>query len=196
MLRRTVAFTPARRELYQAKLGMYLFLAGVVFVFFSGLLVYAVVRTAAVGPAGVPLSIPTEFLLSTFALVGVSLFLHLAVHYVHVERINAFHNSLLIGLICGVIFFVCQVTGMLFLLQQHFSATDGSTRVFGIAFVLATLHAIHVIAGFVILGWIVWRALRGAYDHERHWPVDICATYWHFLDAVWIVMLVTFLIVR
>ncbi len=46
------------------------------------------------------------------------------------------------------------------------------------------------------MGWVIFRALRGSYDHERHWPVDICATYWHFLDVVWVVMLVTFLVIR
>ena len=196
MLRKTFGFTPAQRELYQAKLGMYLFLAGLVFVFFSGLLVYAVVRTAAVGPAGLPLVIPSEFLVSTFALVGVSLALHFAVQSVHQERIVAFHNWLMLALLAGVAFFVCQFVGMLYLLQQHFSEPNGSTRVFGIAFVLAALHAIHVIAGFVILGWVIFRSLQGRYDHERHWPVDICATYWHFLDAVWLVMLITFFVIR
>ena len=196
MLRRTPTFSPAQRELYQAKLGMNLFLAGLVFVFFSGLLVYAVVRMASVGAAEVTLQIPPVLLVSTLALVGVSLGLHRSVQRVSQERISSFLNWLTIAFISGVIFFVCQTVGMLQLLQEHFAQSDGNNRVFGIAFFLAALHAIHVVAGFVIMGWVIFRALRGSYDHERHWPVDICATYWHFLDVVWVVMLVTFLIIR
>lgn len=196
MLRRTAGFSPAQRELYQAKLGMYLFLAGLVFVFFSGILVYAVVRTASLGPAGPPLQLPPVFLASTLALFGVSWGLHCAVQRVHQERIQSFLNQLTIALVCGVIFFVCQSVGMLQLLQAHFADPGGSNRVFGIAFVLAALHALHVLAGFGIMGWVIFRALRGGYDHERHWPVDICATYWHFLDAVWVIMLVAFLVIR
>ena len=94
MLRRTPTFSPAQRELYQAKLGMNLFLAGLVFVFFSGLLVYAVVRMASVGAAEVTLQIPPVLLASTLALVGVSLGLHRSVQRVSQERISSFLNWL------------------------------------------------------------------------------------------------------
>ena len=94
MLRRTPTFSPAQRELYQAKLGMTLFLAGLGFVFFSGLLVYAVVRMASVGAAEVTLQIPPVLLVSTLALVGVSLGLHRSVQRVSQERISSFLNWL------------------------------------------------------------------------------------------------------
>jgi cytochrome c oxidase subunit 3 len=61
---------------------------------------------------------------------------------------------------------------------------------------MAFLHALHVIGGMGFLGFVMVQAARQRYDHERHWTVDNCASYWHFLDAVWIIMLVTFFIAR
>jgi cytochrome c oxidase subunit 3 len=61
---------------------------------------------------------------------------------------------------------------------------------------LAFLHALHVIGGIGFLGFVIAQASQQRYDHERHWTVDNCASYWHFLDAVWIVMLATFFIAR
>jgi len=48
----------------------------------------------------------------------------------------------------------------------------------------------------VFLGYVTRQAFRGKYDHERHWAVDHCASYWHFLDVVWACMLITFVIAR
>jgi heme/copper-type cytochrome/quinol oxidase subunit 3 len=93
-------------------------------------------------------------------------------------------------------FTMFQAIGLQELLTKHFSATDGSTKSFGICFTLAFLHALHVIGGIGFLGFVIAQASQQRYDHERHWTVDNCASYWHFLDAVWIVMLATFFIAR
>ena len=64
------------------------------------------------------------------------------------------------------------------------------TNLFGTTFyALVGLHASHVIVGLVMLSLIsvfVWsRALRPAHA-ER---VELVSWYWHFVDAVWIVVL-------
>jgi cytochrome c oxidase subunit 3 len=38
------------------------------------------------------------------------------------------------------------------------------------------------------------RAAMGKYDHESNMGVRHAALYWHFLDAVWLVMLTMFLV--
>ncbi len=54
------------------------------------------------------------------------------------------------------------------------------------------IHALHVVGGVAALVFIFFGIARGAYDHERHFPVRFCAMYWHFLDVVWIIMLLSF----
>ena len=61
-------------------------------------------------------------------------------------------------------------------------------------FVLIFVHAVHVVGGLVALGIILVRANAHAYDHEHYAPVANLALYWHFLDGVWVVLFVAFLI--
>ena len=71
--------------------------------------------------------------------------------------------------------------------------SEGTRKgVVGMVVVLAVLHALHVLGGVVALGLVAVRSLKGRYDHERHWPVDFTAQYWHFLDVVWLCMLAVF----
>ncbi|MCA9105130.1 MAG: cytochrome c oxidase subunit 3 [Pirellulaceae bacterium] len=195
MLRQSLTMLPAQRKLYQAKLGMYLFLAGLVLIFFTALLGYSVVRRIASVP-GAELTLPSAFLPGLAGLVAISGGLHWAVHAVHRERVNDFRLGLAAAWLGALVFFTSQVYGMEALLEEHWRSSEREIRVFGFAFFLAALHAAHVVGGLGLLIWVTVQAIRGCYDHEYHWPVDICGTYWHFLDVIWIVMLATFWIVR
>ena len=48
------------------------------------------------------------------------------------------------------------------------------------------LHALHVFSGVVII-LLIWNLGRnGHFSAERHWGVEACAIYWHFVDVVWV----------
>ena len=47
-------------------------------------------------------------------------------------------------------------------------------------------HAFHVLTGLLFLFIIFRNGLRGRYSAEKHWAVEACAVYWHFVDVVWI----------
>jgi len=46
----------------------------------------------------------------------------------------------------------------------------------------AGLHALHVIAGAIIMGFVAFDAARGKNLHR----VELIGIYWHFVDVVWI----------
>ncbi|ELK45544.1 cox-type terminal oxidase subunit III, partial [Haloferax sp. BAB-2207] len=55
---------------------------------------------------------------------------------------------------------------------------------------LTGLHGLHVSLGAVLLGIVFVRALRGQYSAERHVSVSTASMYWHFVDVVWIFLVV------
>jgi cytochrome c oxidase subunit 3 len=57
---------------------------------------------------------------------------------------------------------------------------------FSLYFVMTGLHAIHVIAGIVVLGLMLVLAFKGRFSAESHGPVEVSGLYWHFVDLVWI----------
>jgi heme/copper-type cytochrome/quinol oxidase subunit 3 len=200
MLKKSWRVMTSRRDMYRSKLVFHLFLLSLAVFFAAGMLSYLVIRANAFRRADaipyVTLHVPTSFWLSTALLLAVSFSLHRAVNEIHRNRLRPFHHALGIASVAALAFVCVQATGLLELLRTHLSATDGSTKSFGICFTMAFLHALHVIGGMGFLGFVMVQAARQRYDHERHWTVDNCASYWHFLDAVWIIMLVTFFIAR
>lgn len=57
---------------------------------------------------------------------------------------------------------------------------------FSVYFVMTGLHALHVIAGMVVLSWILIRARRGEFSQSYFTPVDLAGLYWHLVDLIWI----------
>ena len=209
MLKQSINLAPARRDLYQAKMVFYLFLASLGMFFIASLMTYLIVRNQAFSPIpdAVPdsiatmgpevyssLKLPMSFWVSTVALIFVSVFLQRACWMVRREKQVKFRRMLMWSLVASLAFVGIQGFGMYDLLSQHFSVSDGSMKVYGMSFTLSFIHALHVIGGMIFLGFVIYQAFRNRYDHERHWAVDHCASYWHFLDVVWACMLITFVV--
>jgi cytochrome c oxidase subunit III len=57
---------------------------------------------------------------------------------------------------------------------------------FGIYFVMTGLHGLHVIAGMVVIGWLMVRAIRGDFGTKNYVAVDLGGLYWHLVDLIWI----------
>jgi heme/copper-type cytochrome/quinol oxidase subunit 3 len=64
---------------------------------------------------------------------------------------------------------------------QH-GYTISSNGFWAFYYTAAGIHACHVIAGMVIMGFIASDAARGRELHR----VELCGIYWHFVDLVWI----------
>ena len=115
---------------------------------------------------------------------------------VHRERIDKCRMYLVLAMATAIVFLVVQFLGMNQLLNVHLETTDGSHKAYGLCYTLALIHALHVMGGVGYILYVLIQSFRNRYDHERHWAIDYCGGYWHFLDVVWISMLVTFWITR
>jgi cytochrome c oxidase subunit III len=73
-----------------------------------------------------------------------------------------------------------------------------STNLFGTTFYsLVGLHAFHVVVGLIGLSIIMAFALLGFVRREHAKQVRVFAMYWHFVDAIWAVVLpVVYVIAR
>ena len=57
---------------------------------------------------------------------------------------------------------------------------------FGVYFVMTGLHAFHVIAGMIVIGWLLKRAVRGDFGPHNFAAGDYGGLYWHLVDLIWI----------
>lgn len=174
------------------RMGGYLFLASLFMFFLATLLLYAIYATTRRDDPQSQVPLPKMFLVSTACLLSISVMTHLATRTIRREQRTATCMWLSISVVAASLFMGFQFVAMGDMWSGPAFFGGMGKGVIGMVFVLAFLHALHVAGGVIALGLVAVRAWYGQYDHERHWPVDFAAQYWHFLDGVWICMLVAF----
>jgi len=66
---------------------------------------------------------------------------------------------------------------------EHLSLAEPAGAIF---YIMTGFHAFHVLTGLLYLFIVYRNAQRGVYTKDRHWGVEACAIYWHFIDVAWI----------
>jgi cytochrome c oxidase subunit 3 len=180
-------------------LGIYLFLGSEAMLFGSFFAAYFFARVAVPHTEGWPpydtrTEDPNDFfhlpvflaLVNTIILVTSSFTAHWAI-----QSIRRNHRA---GLIAGL--FLTFMLGLTFLLIQireytrlGFSPRD--TAFSSTFYALTGLHGTHVFIGLSLLGFALWRSIRGHYTPQHYLGVELPAIYWHFVDVMWIIVYVT-----
>jgi cytochrome c oxidase subunit III len=57
---------------------------------------------------------------------------------------------------------------------------------FTIYFTMTGLHALHIIGGMSVIGWVAYKMSKNQFSAEYYTPVELAGLYWHFVDLVWI----------
>jgi cytochrome c oxidase subunit 3 len=60
-------------------------------------------------------------------------------------------------------------------------------------YIIAGLHALHVLGGIIALAIMVAKAFTGKTKSYNAVPVEVMSSYWHFVDILWIYLLVFFI---
>jgi cytochrome c oxidase subunit 3 len=170
---------------------MLLFLATDVSTFAAGFVYYFFIRVSAVWPAtALPHVLSTLVLVNTAILVASSVTFHFAHTGLHSGNRRQFLGLLGLTFAFGLVFVAGQIYEYyLFIVEEGFTLAEG---VYGSAFFgLTGLHGLHVVLGVVLIGIIFTRALLGQYSDARDTSVTTVAMYWHFVDAVWILLVVS-----
>lgn len=70
--------------------------------------------------------------------------------------------------------------------HQQQQARKNAGVLFSIYFMMTGLHAIHVIAGMIVIAWVLVLAAKGRFGSRYFGPVDYVGLYWHLVDMIWI----------
>jgi heme/copper-type cytochrome/quinol oxidase subunit 3 len=181
--------TEARPDtgLTNPKLGIWLFLASEVMLFGSLFSSYALLRSgAATWPRqSEVLSVPLAAL-NTVVLIASSVTMVLAwvaLKNKSIERYRLFMGLTIAG---GAIFLVVKAIEYSEKFSHHlYPATN---NFLGLYFTLTGLHALHVIVGMIVNGYLwgpgvkMWRTEPERFTNR----IEIAGIYWHFVDVVWI----------
>jgi len=169
--------TSYKYKLGTNRLGLWLFLLSDAFIF-AGLLVsrfYLMGNTRPHLEQILGLTVTSVLLVSSF-------FMNRAETAMAHGDQKTFLQGTLSTLILGVLFLV-GVVGVEWQIAP-FGPGDGAH---GAMFYMMTgMHAFHVLTGVLFLAIVYRNGRKGLYTAEKHWAVEACAVYWHFVDVVWI----------
>ena len=134
-----------------------------------------------------PAQVLSTPVISTICLLGSSVTIVLAERALHRDNRSQFNLWWMVTIVLAAVFLSATA------LEWHKLITVDhltiSTNLFGATFYsLVGLHASHVVVGLTLLVLVVVVSLRHGLKHEHHEHVQMISWYWHFVDAVWVVV--------
>jgi heme/copper-type cytochrome/quinol oxidase subunit 3 len=187
--------TEARPDtgLYNAKLGIWLFLASEVMLFGALFSSYILLRTGAPSwPHGrdLGLNVPLATL-NTMVLIASSVTVVLSWASLRLGNLRKFRLYMGLTLLCALGFLVIKyIEYMEKFHHGHFPSTN---TFFAIYFTLTGLHGLHVIGGMIVNGYLwgpgakMWKTDPQRFTNR----IEVAGLYWHFVDLVWIFLFPT-----
>lgn len=176
------------RTLGAAQWGIASFLVSEV-AFFSTLIVAYVTFLGrdAVGPTPAQALSLKLALGTTLCLVASSFFIHLAEGALRRGNVASFKFLWALTIALGIAFLAGTAYEWHDLITRQ--GLTISRNLFGTTFyTLVGFHGLHVTAGVIAMSIILMLSLRGAVTKEHEIGAQLVSWYWHFVDAVWIVV--------
>jgi len=172
------------------------FLLLVVMMTFGGLVgAYIVISTNGV-MEWKPFALPIQVWISTALILASSVTYKIAHSMLNHDKQQKAKNWLLATTIFGVMFIASQLLAWVELVRRGVYVQSNPYA--GFFYILTAVHAVHVIGGIAALGYILLRTWQAtASDEElvkRKQLSNSVGWYWHFMDGLWIflVLLLSF----
>ncbi|MFT4536793.1 MAG: cytochrome c oxidase subunit 3 [Saprospiraceae bacterium] len=167
------------------------------FLGFSGAYIYSRIQNGQP-----PIEIPSLFYLNTLFLLSSSFCIHRANQTFKNDETYSYKNFLGLTLLLSLLFLVFQIIAWQQMINLNHSIT--SSTMSGYLYVLSGVHLMHLIGGMPFLAIFLYDALKQLNepvrtilylsDEDRRRKLRLISIYWHFLDALWLYLLLFFIV--
>ena len=141
--------------------------------------------------------IPTAFWFSTGIILLSSLTYWLAKRAVSQNQQSRGTLFLGVTLLLGGAFILSQLQGFSEMIGLGYYFTGPTSNItLSYIFLIAAVHILHVVAGLISLLVVFFKQSRGKYGPGRMLGMELGITFWHFLDALWIYLVLFFYFTR
>ncbi len=147
---------------------------------------------------------PMIFILNSLLLLASSWFIIRANKAYLADDTDKYTYSLIITLILTIIFMIAQSAAWMYMMTNGMLARNNPST--GYLYVISGLHFMHVIGGIPFLALFIHAAYKRMKepvsvlvyfsDPEKRLKLRLLTIYWHFLDALWIYLVVFFLLMK
>lgn len=186
-----VSTTEQRKKIHPHKFTLWVAIASILMMF-AGLTSAFIVKSNLVGWSDVKM--PKMFWFSTAVIIASSITVQMALRSFTQRNMAGYRGLIATTVALGILFVVLQWFGFMELWQQgyHWKGSAGASQ---FLYIIFGLHAIHVLGGVIALVVMFMKAFFGKIKLYSAVPVEVVATYWHFVDILWIYLLLFFIVI-
>lgn len=130
---------------------------------------------------------PSAFYASTFVILLCSAMMFLAKRFIKKNNRQAVTGFLVATLVLGLTFVYLQFKGFGEVVSTGYYFTGpGSNITTTFLYVVAITHLAHLAGGIISLLVIIYKHFKQKYNASQTLGIELGATYWHFLDFLWV----------
>jgi cytochrome c oxidase subunit III len=129
-------------------------------------------------------NIPIIFTYSTIVLVLSSISMHLSYWAAKKDRFLLLRSAISITFVMGIIFLVMQWLGWKELVKNNVFLIGNPSGSF--FYILSGIHGLHIISALIVLIFALVSAYKMNIHAKKLNQIEMCVTYWHFLDLLWL----------
>lgn len=176
-----------RNKIHPKKLALWVGLVSLVMMFTALTSAYVVRRAAG---NWLEFSIPSIFYWNTLVIVVSSLTLHAAYGAFKREAAGAYKTLLSISFLLGIAFVVLQYVGWEQMAGLGLDIKVNPSTSF--IYAISGLHVVHVLGGIAVLAVALVVAFMRKLKRTpaRQLRLELTLTYWHFVDLLWIYLII------
>lgn len=180
-----------RKRIHPSKFTLWVAIGSMIMMFAGLTSAYVVKRSM---PSWTTFEMPRIFWYSTAVMVISSLTMIMALRaFKQRERVK-YRALLTLTAILGVAFVIMQVIGFSQIWATGITFAGSGAGQF--LYIIAGLHGIHVLGGVIALIIMFFKAFSTRMRNYNAVPVEVMSTYWHFVDFLWIYLLVFFMLMQ
>lgn len=131
---------------------------------------------------------PTAFFWSTGVIVLSSLTMWMAYRKVKEQQRSTAMAFLLLTFVLGTVFAGLQLYGFKQITYElGFNFTGPTSNItYTYIFLIAFVHLLHIVAALIALSVVIYNHYKQRYTKDQTLGVELAATFWHFVDLLWI----------
>ncbi len=143
------------------------------------------------------LQLPYYFYISTAVILVSSVSYILAKNAIRHNRKKECTTWLFVTLALGAAFIFLQFRGFNEMLSYGYYFTGPTSSIkMSYVFLIAAVHIAHVLAGIISLTVVLFNQVNGKYTSESYLGISLGATFWHFLDLLWVYLVLFMTLVK
>lgn len=133
------------------------------------------------------LQLPDVFLVSVFVIIASSIAYIFAKRALKQGKQKLTTTLLLTTFALGVVFIFLQFNGFNALINSGYYLTgETSDPKASFIFLIAFVHLLHVAVGLICLLVVIYNHFKQKYNATNMLGFELAATFWHFIDLLWV----------